>query len=82
MKTFAPLSKTQYGIYVECVQHLGEYCYNITYLYTLDVGLDEEKLKAAIESVVAAHPSLHALNWTNKANQCKASMTARRSAWR
>ena len=58
MKTFAPLSKTQYGIYVECVQHLGEYCYNITYLYTLDVGLDEEKLKAAIESVVAAHPTL------------------------
>ena len=58
MKTTAPLSKTQYGIYVECVQHLGEYCYNITYLYTLDGSLDEEKLKAAIESVVAAHPTL------------------------
>ena len=58
MKKTAPLSKTQYGIYVECVQHLGEYCYNITYLYTLDGSLDEEKLKAAIESVVAAHPTL------------------------
>ena len=58
MKTTAPLSKTQYGIYVECVQHLGEYCYNITYLYTLDGSLDEERLKAAIESVVAAHPTL------------------------
>ena len=58
MKSSAPLSKTQYGIYVECVQHLGEYCYNITYLYTLDGSLDEEKLKEAIESVVAAHPTL------------------------
>ena len=58
MKAFAPLSKTQYGIYVECVQHLGEYCYNITYLYTLDGSLDEEKLKTAIESVVVAHPTL------------------------
>ena len=58
MKKTAPLSKTQYGIYVECVQHLGEYCYNITHLYTLDGSLDEEKLKAAIESVVAAHPTL------------------------
>ncbi len=58
MKNTAPLSKTQYGIYVECVQHLGEYCYNITYLYTLDGSLDEEKLKEAIESVVAAHPTL------------------------
>ena len=58
MKTTAPLSKTQYGIYVECVQHLGEYCYNITYLYTLDGSLDEGNLKTAIESVVAAHPTL------------------------
>ena len=39
MKTSAPLTKTQYGIYVECVQHLGEYRYNITYLYTLDGSL-------------------------------------------
>ena len=58
MKQSAPLSKTQYGIYAECVQHLGEYCYNITFLYTLDGSLDEARLKVAIESVVAAHPTL------------------------
>ena len=58
MKRSAPLSKTQLGIYAECVQHLGEYCYNITRLYTLDGSLDEERLKAAVESVVAAHPTL------------------------
>ena len=48
MKTTAPLSKTQYGIYVECVQHLGEYCYNITYLYTLDGSLDEAQSTGTI----------------------------------
>ena len=58
MKTFAPLTKTQYGIYAECIQHLGEYRYNLTYLYPLDSSLDEVKLKAAIEVAVAAHPTL------------------------
>ena len=62
MKQSAPLSKTQYGIYAECVQHLGEYCYNITFLYTLDGSLDEARLKVAIESVVAAHPTLFTRN--------------------
>ena len=72
MKQSAPLSKTQYGIYAECVQHLGEYCYNITFLYTLDGSLDEARLKVAIESVVAAHPTLFT----------RTSTTVRRSAWR
>jgi len=58
MKITAPLSKSQYGVYVECVQHTGEICYNISFLYTLDGGLDEEKLKTATETVVAAHPTL------------------------
>ena len=58
MKSLAPLSKTQYGLYVECVNHQGEACYNIPYLYTFDGGLDEEKLKSAIEAAVAAHPTL------------------------
>lgn len=57
MKT-APLSKMQYGIYVTCVQHMGEVCYNIPFLFVLDGCLDEEKLKASIEATVAAHPTL------------------------
>ncbi|MBP5375564.1 MAG: amino acid adenylation domain-containing protein, partial [Bacteroidaceae bacterium] len=57
MKT-APLSKTQYGIYAECVQHMGEVCYNLPYLFVLDGGLEETRLKAAIEAAVAAHPTL------------------------
>ena len=58
MKQTAPLSKSQYGLYVECVAHQGEICYNISYIYELDGGLDEERLKAAIETAVAAHPTL------------------------
>ena len=58
MKTIAPLSKTQYGLYAECIAHQGEVCYNIPYLYTLDGSLDEEQLRKAIEAAVAAHPTL------------------------
>ena len=58
MKTVAPLSKTQYGLYAECIAHQGEACYNIPYLYTLDGSLDGEKLCRAIEAAVAAHPTL------------------------
>ena len=54
----APLSKTQYGIYVECVNHSGEICYNLPFLYTLDKSLDVNRLCKAIETVVAAHPTL------------------------
>ena len=58
MKTIAPLSKVQYGLYVECVAHQGEACYNLPYLYVLDGSLDEDRLCRAIESAVAAHPTL------------------------
>ena len=58
MKTFAPLTKTQYGLYVECVNHPGEPCYNVPCFYILDGSLDEERLRKAIETVVAAHPTL------------------------
>ena len=54
----APLSKTQYGIYVECVNHSGEICYNLPYLHTLDPTLDADKLCRAIETTVKAHPTL------------------------
>ena len=58
MKTTAPLTKVQYGIYAECIAHQGEVCYNLPYLYVLDGCLDEDQLKTAIETAVAAHPTL------------------------
>jgi hypothetical protein len=58
MKISAPLSKTQYGLYVECMNHQGEACYNISYLYTFDGSLEGERLAKAIEDAVKAHPTL------------------------
>ena len=58
MKTIAPLSKTQYGLYVECVNNTGEACYNIPYCYTLDGSLNGERLLNAIQMAVSAHPTL------------------------
>ena len=56
--TKAPLSKSQYGLYVECVAHQGEVCYNLPYVYVLDGSLDGDRLCRAIESAVKAHPTL------------------------
>ena len=58
MKTTAPLSKSQYGLYAECVGHQGEICYNLPYLYILDRTLDGERLRQAVETAVKAHPTL------------------------
>ncbi len=58
MTSTAPLTKTQYGIYAECIAHAGEPCYNIPYLYILDGTLDGEQLRQAIVTAVNAHPTL------------------------
>jgi len=53
-----PLSKTQEGIFVECVSKANSTNYNIPYLFKLDKKLDLEKLKSALIKVVDAHPYL------------------------
>ena len=58
MKTSAPLSKSQYGIYVECMSHQGEAFYNLPYIYELDLSLDADRLVKAVETAFRAHPSL------------------------
>ena len=42
MKQAAPLSQSQYGIYVECAGHIGEIFYNLPYIYTLDKRVDAD----------------------------------------
>jgi len=54
----SPLSKSQYGLYVECANNAGKACYNIPYCYTLDGNLDAEQLRLAVETAVKAHPTL------------------------
>ncbi len=58
MKLSAPLSTSQFGIYVECVNHQGEPFYNLPYIYVLDPMLDGQRLLAAIEKAFKAHPTL------------------------
>ncbi len=52
------LSKSQYGIYVECANNADKACYNIPYCYTLDGSLNAERLRLAIETAIKAHPTL------------------------
>ena len=57
MKSSAPLSKSQYGIYVECIHHENEIYYNLPFLYVLDGSLDADRLCCAIETTLKAHPT-------------------------
>ena len=58
MKKTYPLTPTQYGLYVECMAHPEQICYNIPYIYTLHGSLDQERLLNAVLTAVAAHPTL------------------------
>ena len=58
MKHCVPLTKSQFGIYVECANRNGEICYNLPYLYTLDNTLDVSRLCKAVETVVNGRTTL------------------------
>lgn len=55
-----PLTQTQLGIYIESTGHENEKIYHMPILLRLPVGTDSARMKAAIETVVAAHPGLSA----------------------
>jgi len=55
-----PLTMTQMGIYVETSANPDTTIYNIPACYKLDFSIDLEKLKAAVENAVNAHPYLKA----------------------
>ena len=57
MITTAPLSKSQYGIYAECVGHENEIYYNLPFLFVLDGSLDADRLCRAIETTLKNHPT-------------------------
>ena len=58
MKNAFPLSKSQYGLYVDCMNNLGKVYYNCSFCYQLDATLDGERMCRAIETAVKAHPAL------------------------
>ena len=68
-----PLSKTQEGIFVECVSKVNSTNYNIPYLFKLDKRIDLNKLKEALIKVVDAHPYLKTTLSMNKDGEIVAS---------
>ena len=55
-----PLTKSQEGIFVECMARPESTVYNIPLLIRYDDSIDEGKLKAAIVKAVNAHPFMMA----------------------
>ena len=51
-----PLSKTQEGVYVECISKPDTTAYNIPILLSIDPAIDTDKLRKAVVSAVDAHP--------------------------
>lgn len=58
VQTEYSLSKTQEGVYVECIAKPGTCVYNIPLLLEIDSLLETDRLKSAIVAVVNAHPFL------------------------
>ncbi len=54
----AVLNQSQLGLYIECMEHQGEPCYNLPYMYRLDRSLDAQNLCKAVEKAVKNHPTL------------------------
>lgn len=56
VQTEYPLSKTQEGVYVECIAKPGTCVYNIPLLLEVDRSLATGRLKSAVVAAVNAHP--------------------------
>lgn len=56
VQTEYPLSKTQEGVYVECIAKPGTCVYNIPLLLEIDSSLETDRLKRAVVAAVNAHP--------------------------
>lgn len=61
-----PLSKTQEGIFVECVSKANSTNYNIPYLFKLDKKIDLNKLKEALIKTIDNHPYLKTTLFMNE----------------
>ena len=60
-----PLTKTQEGIFVECVSKANSTNYNIPYLFKLDKKMDINKLKDAVAKAIDNHPYLKSILYMN-----------------
>lgn len=57
----AGLTKTQMGIYIECIQNPESTLYNLPFLGTLPADMDPERLKVSLEKILMVHPGLQTI---------------------
>ena len=53
-----PLTKTQEGLFVECMTHPDSIIYNIPFLLRIDKAVSVHRLREAVAAAVSAHPYL------------------------
>lgn len=54
----SPLTESQRGVYLECIESPESVKYNIPFFCRLPAGTDPARLKEAVKTVVRAHPAL------------------------
>ena len=65
-----PISKTQEGIFIECIANPDTTVYNMPVLLKIDNGIDSLKLKNAIIDAINAHPYAKAtINMDNETDE-------------
>lgn len=57
-KDFYPLTDSQLGVFLECVQSPESVMYNIPFCFTAPQETDVERLKAALETMIGHYPVL------------------------
>ncbi len=67
-----PITQTQNGIFVECVAHPDSTIYNIPFLFRLSETVELSKLKAAVETMINAHPYLKTELFLNDSGDIRA----------
>ncbi|MCQ2078790.1 MAG: amino acid adenylation domain-containing protein [archaeon] len=66
-----PLTKTQEGIYIECLSRPGSTAYNIPLLISIDPSLDRDRLKESIVKAVDAHPFMMTSLFQNDSGEAR-----------
>ena len=59
VKTEAPLSSAQTGVYMDCMKQPGSMAYNTPFLMSLPASVTLERLTAALTAIIKAHPQFN-----------------------
>ena len=59
VKTEAPLSSAQTGVYMDCMKQPGSMAYNTPFLMSFPASVTSERLSAALTTIIKAHPQFN-----------------------